>query len=552
MKVGSEFKRKTFKQYVSGLSFRIISGTVVLLLFFGAIQSIVGYLQFTRSMTNEYNEAAFRTATTALFLINGDNIENYLDTSGQSDEYIDMSNNLNALCQKQDVTLIYIIRPDTDDYDEYTLVISVQNEKSSYGSDPWPIGYRRETTNEEYRKIYRDIYENGLERGTVIRTDALRGKEPHITSLVPVKDSSGKVSAILCVQRPMEELSKGLHHFMLNIGVATVLLALFSSLFTYFFLRKHFVRPMRAVTREAARFARENSEASEGVLSNISTISEIEVLAESIKQMEKDTLDHIDRITEMTAESKRIGTELYIAKKIQASILPNEFPPFPGRREIDIFASMTPAKEVGGDFYDFYMIDEDHLGLVIADVAGKGVPAALFMMIAKLLIKLRVHSGGDLGDMLSDVNGTLCERNVMGMFVTVWLAVLTLSTGEGRAVNAGHEYPVLKRAGGKYELNKYRHFMPLAAMEESSYVEHEFKLEPGDCVLVYTDGVTEATDSDDNLYGEDRLIKALNSEPDASPTDCIRNVKKSIDEFVGEAEQFDDITMLAIRYNGPS
>ncbi|MBR4718632.1 MAG: PP2C family protein-serine/threonine phosphatase [Lachnospiraceae bacterium] len=549
MKESSGFRRKkTFKQYVSGLSFRIISGTVILLLFFGAIQSIVGYVQFTRSLTREYNEAAFRTAATASFVIDGDRIDDYLGSSGESEEYKDMRRKLDALCQKQDVTLIYLIRPDTDDYGEFTSVVNITNEKSSY--DPWPVGYRRETTNEEYRNIYRDIYENGLERGTVIRKYDLRGKEPHITSLIPIKDSAGNVSAILCVQRPMEELSRGMHHFLLNIVIATVLLALISSLFTYFFLRKHFVRPMREVTLEAARFARENSEAEEGALTNISTISEIEVLAKSIKQMERDTLDYVDRLTVMTAENKRIGTELYIAKKIQGAILPNEFPPFPGRGDFDIYASMTPAKEVGGDFYDFFLIDEDHLALVIADVAGKGVPAALFMMIAKLLIKLRVHSGGDLGEMLSDVNGTLIERNAMGLFVTVWLSVLTLSTGEGRAVNAGHENPAIRRKNGQYEFLKYKHFMPLAALDDTVFEEHEFTLEPGDSLLVYTDGVTEATDIDYNLYGEERLLAALNIEPDASPADCIMNVKKDIDDFVGDAEQFDDITMLALRYNG--
>ncbi|MCR5676154.1 MAG: PP2C family protein-serine/threonine phosphatase [Lachnospiraceae bacterium] len=534
--------------HLTGLSFRIISGTILLLLLFGIIQGLIGYTQFTRSLTREYNESAFRTAETAATLVNGDHIPDFLASGGAGEEYARMAENLNILCQKQDVTLIYVLAPDRDDYGMFTIVISVQNEKSSY--DPWPIGYRRETTNDEYRAIYRDICENGLKRGTVMRTTQLRGKEPHITSLIPVTDSSGGVAAILCVQRPMSELSSGRRFFLWRVGIMTLLLAVLSSLFTYFFLRRHFVRPMRVVTGEAQRFARENSRVGDEVLSNISTISEIEVLAESLDRMEQETLLHIDRITRMTEDRKRIGAELTIAHKIQTSILPNEFPPFPGRHDFDIFASMTPAKEVGGDFYDFYLIDEDHLGLVIADVAGKGVPAALFMMIAKLLIKLRARSGGDLGDMLTDVSGTLREKNPMGLFVTVWLAIIELSTGEGQAVNAGHENPALRHADGQFEFVKYHHFPPLAVVEGVRYKAHSFRLLPGDTLFVYTDGATEAVDAEEKMFGEDRLLAALNRCPELSPGELIPEVKGTIDAFVGDAEAFDDITLMGIRYNG--
>ncbi len=540
----------SIRKHAKGLSSRIISGTIILLLAFGILQSLTGYAQFTKSLTNEYNESAFRTAETAATLINGDHIQEYLDTEGTTEEYQLMAERLYTLCQKQNVTLIYVLCPDPGTYDKFTLVISVQNEKSTY--DPWPIGYRRDTTNEEYRTIYKNIYENGLERGTILRTEDLSGKEPHITSLIPIKGSNDEVSAILCVQRPMEELREGRRNFLIRVLFATVLLALIASLSTYFFLRRHFVRPMRTVTVEAQRFARENTEAEENLLKNISSISEIETLAHSIDHMEHDTLLYVERLTKMTAENKRISTELSIARQIQAAILPNEFPPFPDRHEFDIYASMSPAKEVGGDFYDFFLIDEDHLGLVMADVSGKGVPAALFMMVAKLLIKLRAYSGGDPGEMLSDVSGTLCERNPMGLFVTCWFAIITISTGEGRAVNAGHENPALRHADGNYEFVKYKHQIPLSAVEGIKYTSHEFKLLPGDSVFVYTDGVTEAENSKTEMFGEDRLLQGLNREPGADPEQSLKNVKKEIDSFVAGAEPFDDITMLGIRYNGPN
>ncbi len=540
--------RDRIHAHLSGLSFRIISGTILLLLIFGTIQGMIGYAQFTRSLTAEYTESAFRTAETASFLIDADHIGEYLATDGAGEEYDRMKKYLYTLCQKQNVTLIYVIDPDRSDYGSFTIVVSVQNERSSY--DPWPIGYTRETTNEEYRTVYRDICENGLRRGTVLRLKDLRGKEPHTTALIPLTDSGGEVSAILCVQRPMSELTYGRNRFLWRIVLMTVLLAILSSLSTYFFLRKHFVHPMRAVTKEAQRFAVESSKAEEELLTDVGTINEIRVLARSIDQMERDTLKNIDRITLMTAENKRIGTELSIARKIQAAILPSDFPPFPDRHEFEIFASMTPAKEVGGDFYDFFLIDEDHLGLVIADVAGKGVPAALFMMVAKLLIKLRANSGGDLGTMLTDVNGTLCERNSMGLFVTVWLAIITISTGEGRAVNAGHENPALRHADGSYEYIKYRHFPPVAVMDGIVYQEHSFQLKPGDSIFVYTDGATEAVNEETVMFGEERLLNALNRDPGLTPEKLLPGVKEQIDAFAGEAEQFDDITMLGFLYRG--
>ena len=509
---------------------------------------MVGYIQFTNSFTNEYNDSAFRTAETAATLVNGDNIKEYLDTQGDSDEYRQMAYRLDLLCQKQNVTLIYVIAVDQSDYGRFTTVISASNENSEY--DPWTIGYKRETTNDEYRAIYRNIYENGLERGSLVRTSNLRGYEPHITSLIPVKNEKGDVTAILCVQRPMEELKVGRRKFVLRMGVLTVLLALFTALSAFTFLRRHFVLPMKKVTKEAERFARENTTAVEGALKNLSSIREIDTLARSLDQMEKDTLLYIEKLTEMTSENERIGTELALARGIQAAILPSEFPPFPWKHEFEIYASMSPAKEVGGDFYDFFLIDDDHLGLVIADVAGKGVPAALFMMVAKLLIKLRARSGGDPGQMLSDVSGTLCEKNKAGLFVTVWLAILELSTGEGRAMNAGHEYPVLYHKDGRYEMVKEKHAPPLATIEGMKYTDHEFKLEPGDTIFVYTDGVTEAMNGQKEMFGNDRLLEALNKDPQADPQTLLSNVRSEIDAFVGDAQQFDDITMLSLKYNG--
>ena len=244
--------------------------------------------------------------------------------------------------------------------------------------------------------------------------------------------------------------------------------------------------------------------------------------------------------------------DLALASSIQENVLPKIFPFRPDREEFDLYASMNPAKEVGGDFYDFFMVDDNHIALVMADVSGKGIPAALFMMVAKTLIKNRVLAGDSPSQALINVNEQLCEGNSAELFVTVWLAILDLTTGKGTAVNAGHEHPAFKKKDGDYELVIYRHSPAVATIEGIRYKEHEFELKAGDTLFVYTDGVTEATNINNELFGEERLVEALNSDKEATPQQVLSNVKSHIEGFVKDADQFDDITMLCIKYNGPA
>lgn len=253
-----------------------------------------------------------------------------------------------------------------------------------------------------------------------------------------------------------------------------------------------------------------------------------------------------------SSRAQKTEAELNVASSIQRDMLPNIFPAFPERPEFDIYATMQPAKEVGGDFYDFFLVDEDHLALVIADVSGKGVPAALFMVIAKTLLKNCAQTGVSPKAVLETVNNQLCENNQAEMFVTVWLGILEISTGRLTAANAGHEYPALKRSDGPYELVQDKHGFVLAGMEGSRYREYELTLAPGDTLYVYTDGVAEATDAHDALFGTGRMLASLNRHADALPEALLPQVKADIDAFVGQAPQFDDITMLGLRYRGPA
>jgi serine phosphatase RsbU (regulator of sigma subunit) len=249
-------------------------------------------------------------------------------------------------------------------------------------------------------------------------------------------------------------------------------------------------------------------------------------------------------------ESSRIETELTMASSIQADMLPSIYPAFPERPEFDIFASMDPAKEVGGDFYDFFLVDEDHLALVMADVSGKGVPAALFMMASKIIIANNTLLGKSPAKVLTDANNAICANNREGLFVTVWLGILDMITGKVVAANAGHERPAVMHAGGDFELIDDPHGLAIGGIEGMKYKEHEFTLNAGDKLFLYTDGVPEATNAEEKLFGKERMLEALNAVKDETPQGVLKGVRRSVDGFVQQAEQFDDLTMLCVVYRG--
>ena len=277
---------------------------------------------------------------------------------------------------------------------------------------------------------------------------------------------------------------------------------------------------------------------------------EIGDLAKSFNGMAASLKEYIENLTAVTAEKERIGAELDVATHIQKSMLPCIFPAFPDRKEFDVYATMNPAKEVGGDFYDFFMVDDTHLAVVMADVSGKGVPAALFMVIGKTLIKDHTEPGISLGDVFSDVNNMLCDSNSEGLFITAFEGVLDLVTGEFRYVNAGHEPPYICKQGEGYEAYRIKAGFVLAGMEDLRYREGSLQLSAGDRIFLYTDGVTEATDAENQLYGSERLHRVLNDHLDANPEALLAAVKADVDRFVGDAPQFDDITMLCMEYRG--
>jgi len=319
-------------------------------------------------------------------------------------------------------------------------------------------------------------------------------------------------------------------------------------------MKDRLVKPINQITDTAQEYMedRKNGIASRRFQHlDIHTGDELEKLSLTMAEMEQAMADYETNLTIITAERERIVTELSLAEKIQAGVLPKTFPAFPDRHEFDIHAAMDPAREVGGDFYDYFLIDDDHLALTISDVSGKGVPGALFMMGAKIMIADYYRLGKSPADVLEAANEAICQSNQEEMFITVWTAILEISTGKVIAANAGHEYPVLRQPGGNFEVMKDKHGFVIGGMEGMKYKEYEFTMEPGSTLFVYTDGVPEATASNGELFGMNRMVESLNKEPDAVTEQVLANVRASVDEFVGEAEQFDDLTMLCVKYFGP-
>ena len=364
--------------------------------------------------------------------------------------------------------------------------------------------------------------------------------------MVPVKNSADDVVAILCMQRPIHELDAARRPYLKNIAISTILLALCASFLAALYIRKQVVAPILKVSDEATRFAAENTKGE--TLGTISQFKVIANLAHSIDTMETDMVNYMENLTAFTAEKERIGTELSLASTIQENSIPNDFPAFPDRTEFDIYASMTPAKEVGGDFYNYFFIDDDHLAVVIGDVSGKGIPGALFMMVTNILISDRARMGGTPAEILSFVNDRICENNEAEMFVTLWLGIVEVSTGKVIAANAGHDDAVICRRGGAFELLTTKHSLVAGAMGGMAYRDFSFRLDKGDKLFLYTDGVPEATDTANRMFTIPRMVDALNDLREKTPREILEGIHERVNEFVGEAPQFDDLTMLCLEW----
>ena len=376
------------------------------------------------------------------------------------------------------------------------------------------------------------------------------------TCAYPIKDAEdGKLIGFFMADITLHEIWEGMKTFLLQYAVVLfVVVNLVAFLFTRR-IKKTVVTPINEIAEAATNYVADKrrgvARTNHFAHLNISTGDEIENLALTMGDMEADLNDYESHLTRVTAEKERISTELSLANRIQADMLPNIYPAFPERNDFDVYATMDPAKEVGGDFYDFFLIDQDHLGLVMADVSGKGIPAALFMMVSKILMKNVALTGKGPAEVLATVNDQICANNREEMFVTVWFGVLDLNTGRLTAANAGHEFPVLKSPEGPYELVKDKHGFVIGGMPGMLYKEYELQLEPGSKLFLYTDGLPEATNAREELFGTERMLAALKKVENGTPCQVLKGMTAAVEAFVEEAPQFDDLTMLCLHYMGP-
>ena len=435
----------------------------------------------------------------------------------------------------------YVVIPTEED------LIYLWNSKLSEDNEIIPFEHFPYTGDEKEHIMAVMSGERGMDFFTVTVGDG----EKIGTYLTPVFNQNTEVCAVAAVDISISMITSMCFKLLCNIGIAIFLIMLISITIYHYVVRKQIIAPIVTLTDAADGLVRNlREEGCKPFSVNVHTGDEIDVLARSFEQMDEKLLEYIRENAAITAEKERIGTELALASRIQEDMLPSTFPPFPDRSEIDLYATMKPAKDVGGDFYDFFKISENVVGLVMADVSGKGIPAALFMMMSKIMVQNFALTLGGPGEVLQKVNDQICTNQVEEMFVTVWLGFLDLRTGLLTAANAGHEYPILMAPGGEFELLKDRHGLVVGGMEGYPYREYQLKLEAGSRLFLYTDGLPEATDTENRMFGIERTLKSLNEVKNGTPREVLDHVTKSVADFVGSAPQFDDTTMLCLDYRG--
>ena len=514
--------------------------------------SLFSYATSKSYLEEMYAERVMTNSNAIAAMLDIEDVKTILTEGGdETPEYQKMYDLFNQLKKDGDITFLSLVVPDEDSVCFYidAMVEEMGDDPANqlpYGSDILYVDAANPddpADMEKYITIWERYRDNkGID--TPLVTDNDYGY--NYTGVSVILDENGNAIAEIQYILDMSEVRAYLNSFLINMLLISFAIIGITIILYIFFVRKMVTKPVGKLTAFTQEITKTGMFENQHI--DIKTGDEIESLSQSFNFMLAELENYIANLSKVTAEKERIGAELDIAKHIQASMLPCIFPAFPERPEFDIYATMEPAKEVGGDFYDFFMVDDTHLAIVMADVSGKGVPAALFMVIGKTLIKDHTTPGRDLGKVFTEVNQLLCESNSEELFITAFEGVLDLVTGEFVYVNAGHEMPFICKAGGDFEPYKIRAGFVLAGMEGMKYRAGSTRLEPGDKIFQYTDGVTEATNLKNELYGMNRLGAILNKVKGGTPNDILPAIKKDIDEFVGDADQFDDITMLCLEY----
>ena len=553
---------------------RVLKATILSSLALGLMTLLVGSWLYALSLANRYISESFTLAgSTAAVLRSNVNV-NYLVTQTMdiykslddeqlqqtgSEEYRKRFERITHLLEYERIyASLSELKEASEANDLYLALFDEENDRLIYFCDPDPkpetAFYPGEWEYVENKEAVKFLHWDGQGRLYDISKTERYGWM--CTSGVPIYNAKGEIICFVLADILLTSLLQGMINFLVQFSLTVLLVTAVISFIMSKRMEKLIVDPINSIASAAESYvydkrrgsdARNHFPALKGKISD-----EMRNLNDTMAEMENGLSIYEENLTRITAENERISTELDLATRIQSDMLPNKFPPFPERKEFDIYASMDPAKKVGGDFYNYFLIDDDHLCLMIADVSGKGIPAALFMMASMIILSNSVNQGLSPSEVLKVTNDIITQSNKEKMFVTVWLGILEISSGKLKAANAGHEYPIIKEANGEFKMLKDKHGFVIGGMEGMEYSEYELQLNKGSKLFLYTDGLPEASDSLNNMFDDERILETLNSDKDASVEEMIVNMKKAVEDFVGEAEQFDDLTMLTFEYKGLS
>lgn len=524
------------------LQFKLTAIFLFLAILLSMALSTFSYVTAKKTYTSFYTEKIHEIVCYAATLVDGDQIAAYLE-SMETDAYYDqLQGQFNVLKKEHDLMYLYIFRPNEKDF-TYILEAAIEGDDLSLIAE---LG-----DSDEYAAAYKDRFFADLEaKRPSAYPIIIDDQYGYVASAwAPVLDQNGHVAAVVEADLSMHKVLTALHQYIKSIVVIITAGVILFMLILLFAVRKMVAAPLKELTRSALNFA--SGEKLGFQDNNIKTGDEIEALADAFRQMAGDIEQYVAKISRISVERERIAAELSVAASIQMSLIPRTFPPFPERSDLDIYALIEPAKEVGGDFYDFFMLGEEKLVVVMADVSGKGIPAALFMMVSKLIIKNYALAGMTASEVLYRANNALCENNDSCMFVTAFVGILDMKSGKLNYANAGHNPPILQKKGGPYAFLPVKRGFVLAGMEDTRYSEEEIELTKGDRLFLYTDGVNEAVNRKQALYSHQRIIDTLNNLPAGlNLTETLRRMKADVDRFAYGTEQEDDITMLILEYIG--
>ena len=542
-------KIKTRRGTIAGRNIRSLAFLGIFLIV--GVCLIAGRILYERNI-EVYTNYAYSDAHLIADSISGITPTKYLETQTKDAEYYDIRYTfMTAGIYQDEFRDFYLVVPTEDDL----IYISEIYHNLPEGMEDLSKDQADFLEHKEYRPGEKEIMMDLIKRGRgepdrelFMGLRELAG-EKLATALVPIRAMDNEVQALVGVDLSVAAVWESLMNMYIMLAITIVAITCVGMIIHYRNLDRTLIQPITTLKNGTDELVNK-LDSEEAFVSGIHTGDELEALAHSIEEMDRSLKHYVRENTAITAERERLNTELELAGSIQMDMLPCDFPPFPERSEFDLYASMNPAKEVGGDFYDFFLVDEDHLALVIADVSGKGIPGALFMMMVKIMVQNCVLAGLSPKQVMEQVNEQIAENNSESMFVTVWLGILDIPSWRLTAVNAGHEYPIFKKPGGCYELIKDKHGMAVGTMEGIRYREYEMQFEPGSSLFVYSDGLPEANNRAEELFGIARTLAALNENPDLPPEETLCAVERAVDTFVGDAPQFDDLTMLCFAYHG--